>query len=387
MLLLSISGISLLLFDIILFTLLIFCAFVAWGQWRQTKDLSIIFYIGYLLFTFAHYGRAFWVEGSISKEIGFASPPDIPLRWNTPTSYAAHACYCLFVDKIMNLQSTEPFFSLALRRMGHILIVMIGVHLFIQVTFGAPAADIMHRSVQMLLFPAMLLAAVGLLPYCQPFYKRLVAIGSMALTLGFITVLASRWVDSDGRYDLLPSMLRCFKTPWGDFCFYHLKVGIAVDVLCFSLALTLRQRELLLASAPLKILEVPGPVTPANVILVKTHGIEDNQDLFLQQVRTFLDGHFHQDSLEVGDIASTLHLTVDQVYRKLKQKTSLTTEQYVLRYRLERAAALLLQTDKTVSEITLDIGLKDLAYFSRAFKKQYGLSPLVFRQTGQIKPD
>jgi len=386
MLPLSLSGISLLLFDIILFTLLIFCAFVAWGQWRQTKDPSIVFYIGYLLLTFAHYGRAFWVNGSINEEIGFAGPPDIPLRWNTPTSYAAHACYCLFVDKIMSLQSTRPILSLLLRRMAHLSIIMIGIHLLIQVIFGAPIADLMHRGFQILLFPAMLLAAVGLLRYNRPFYKRLIAIGSAALTLGFITVLATRWAGPNGRYDVLPGMLCCFKTSWGDFCFYHLKAGIAIDVLCFSWALTLRQRELLLAAAPVKVVEVEIPAAPVKVIIVGMNDLAV-KDSFLLQVHDFLEQHFHHDSLKVGDIAEALHSTADQVSRKLKQKTGFTTQQYILQYRLERAAGLLIHTDKNVGEIALEIGLKDLAHFSRAFKEQYGQSPLVFRQNGRIKPD
>lgn len=50
MLLSTLPDLSLLPFNTIFF-LLLFCAFVAFGQWRQTKDVAILWYIGYLLGT------------------------------------------------------------------------------------------------------------------------------------------------------------------------------------------------------------------------------------------------------------------------------------------------------------------------------------------------
>lgn len=384
MLLSTLFDLSLLPFNTIFFTLLLFCAFVAFGQWRQTKDVAILWYIGYLLGTVAHYGRHFWITGV--QELNFVPPPDPPLQWNTPLSYAAFACYFLFIDWLMNINSSAPRLSRALKGISRVFAYMIGIHLLLQIFIGNEFADKVHQVFQVILLPTMVWVVVHLLRNAHLFYQKLVLIGTIALVIGFLCVLATRLID--GRHDLIDGVICCFPMLWGkDICLYHLRVGVVLDVLCFSWALTLRQRELLLAAAPVKIVEIAGPVAPAKVILVESHGIEDNQDLFLQQVRTFLDDHFHQDNLEVGDIANALHLTSDQVYRKLKQKTKLTTEQYVLRYRLERAAALLVQTDKAISEITLDVGMKDLAYFSRAFKKQYGHSPLSFRKNGQEKPD
>jgi AraC-like DNA-binding protein len=53
--------------------------------------------------------------------------------------------------------------------------------------------------------------------------------------------------------------------------------------------------------------------------------------------------------------------------------------QYLSRRRLERAAALLSETDLPVAAIGSTVGMADPAYFSRRFRAIFGLSPRAFR--------
>jgi AraC-like DNA-binding protein len=378
--LLTLSIVSHLSFDIIFFTLLLFCAFVALGQWRQSKDAAIPWYIGYLLGTVGHYGRQFWILGV--GNLDFVSPPDPPLQWSTPLSYAAFACYFLFIDRMMNVRTGTPRLSRVLTGIAYFFVFMIGLNLLLQMIWGSGLADKVHRVFQVVLLPTMVWVALHLLRTARLFYQKLILLGTVALVIGFLCVLATRMLS--GRYDLINGVICCFPTPWGkDMCLYHLRFGVVLDVLCFSWALTLRQRELLLTTAPVKIVEVKGPAAPAEVIFIEKHEIATNGAMLSQQVRDFLQQRFQDDALKVGDIAKALHTTADKVARKLKEETGLTTEQYILQYRLERAVELLLHTDKTVSEIYRDIGLKDSAHFSRVFKDKYKLPPLAFRQNGR----
>lgn len=380
----TLSNISLLPpFNIIFFTVLLFCAFVALGQWRQSKDAAIPWYIGYLLGTIGHYGRQFWIIGV--EEFHFISPPDPPLHWGTPLSYAAFACYFLFLDGMMNTRAGALRLSRTLTGIARFFVFMIGLHLLIQVIWGHGFADKVHQVFQAVLLPTMVLVAISLLRNAHHFYQKLVLIGTIALVIGFVCVLATRMLE--GRHDPFVGVICCFPMPWGgDLCLYHLRVGVILDVLCFSWALTLRQQALLLAAAPVKIIEVKLPAAPAEVIFIEKHE-KATKDQLSQQIRDYLEQHYQQDTLKVGDIAKALHTRADKVARNLKEETGLNTEQYILQYRLERAVEMLLHTDKTISEIYRDIGLKDLAHFSRAFKKQYGLPPLAFRQNGQKAPD
>ena len=67
-----------------------------------------------------------------------------------------------------------------------------------------------------------------------------------------------------------------------------------------------------------------------------------------------------------------------QLYRKLKTLTSLAGNEFIRSIRLQQAKILLETTSLNVSEIAYQVGFNDPAYFTRAFKKQYGRTPKSF---------
>ena len=69
----------------------------------------------------------------------------------------------------------------------------------------------------------------------------------------------------------------------------------------------------------------------------------------------------------------------DKLIAALKQgrKTIVFTEG--TDHRIQAAAERLLKTDDQISEIALDCGFRDSNYFSRQFRKRYGVSPRAFR--------
>lgn len=68
-----------------------------------------------------------------------------------------------------------------------------------------------------------------------------------------------------------------------------------------------------------------------------------------------------------------------QVFRKY---TGTTIHHYVQQLRVQRAKHLLHQTDKTVKDISLEVGYQEPFYFSRIFKKMDGVSPQHYRERG-----
>jgi two-component system response regulator YesN len=54
--------------------------------------------------------------------------------------------------------------------------------------------------------------------------------------------------------------------------------------------------------------------------------------------------------------------------------------EYIKSYRLLKAKALLLETDRKIGDIACSVGFYDLHHFSKVFREQEGLSPAQYRQ-------
>jgi AraC family transcriptional regulator len=69
--------------------------------------------------------------------------------------------------------------------------------------------------------------------------------------------------------------------------------------------------------------------------------------------------------------------------RTFSKVLGVTPHQYLVRCRLQRAARLLVEDTRSISEIALDVGFGDLSNFVRTFRRASGLSPQRFRGAGR----
>jgi two-component system, sensor histidine kinase ChiS len=81
----------------------------------------------------------------------------------------------------------------------------------------------------------------------------------------------------------------------------------------------------------------------------------------------------------VEHLAEYLNMSISQLNRKLNALIGQPAGQLMRSLRLQRAADLLKQNAGSVSEICFNLGFNDHAYFSRAFKKQFGCSPSEYK--------
>ena len=87
----------------------------------------------------------------------------------------------------------------------------------------------------------------------------------------------------------------------------------------------------------------------------------------------------YREPLGVRDLARAAHLSPAHFSREFRRAFGETPHRYLLTRRLERAAALLRNTDRSVTEICLDVGLASLGSFSTSFRRAYGVSPGEYR--------
>jgi AraC-like DNA-binding protein len=84
--------------------------------------------------------------------------------------------------------------------------------------------------------------------------------------------------------------------------------------------------------------------------------------------------------LDVPALARIAHVSEAHFIREFRATFAETPHRYLQRRRVERAAFLLRETDRSVTEICLDVGFASLGTFSRTFRAILGESPTAYRQ-------
>jgi AraC-like DNA-binding protein len=85
------------------------------------------------------------------------------------------------------------------------------------------------------------------------------------------------------------------------------------------------------------------------------------------------------EPLDVDDMARAAGLSKAHFSREFRRTFGESPHSYLLTRRLERAAALLRNTDNSVAEVCLSVGLQSIGSFTTSFKRMYGQSPTAYR--------
>ena len=86
------------------------------------------------------------------------------------------------------------------------------------------------------------------------------------------------------------------------------------------------------------------------------------------------------DPLTIDDLAREAGFSRAHFIRAFKQVFGEAPHSYLLTRRLERAAALLRDTDRSVAEICVSVGLSSVGSFTSCFTRTYGVSPMAYRE-------
>jgi AraC-like DNA-binding protein len=85
------------------------------------------------------------------------------------------------------------------------------------------------------------------------------------------------------------------------------------------------------------------------------------------------------EPLEVDDLARAAGLSKAHFSREFRRAFGEAPHAYLLTRRLERAAALLRTTDRSVVDICLSVGLQSVGSFTTSFGRSFGSSPTAYR--------
>jgi len=106
------------------------------------------------------------------------------------------------------------------------------------------------------------------------------------------------------------------------------------------------------------------------------------EEQFILKVAQIVEANTEKSIFNAADLASKVHLSESQLYRKLKAITGKSTAIFIRAVRLKKAKELLESSNLSISEIAYQVGFNDPAWFSRVFKEEFGLSPSEARMKG-----
>lgn len=113
---------------------------------------------------------------------------------------------------------------------------------------------------------------------------------------------------------------------------------------------------------------------------IRSAMLSNEQDsLFVKRLDSIVYSRLGEQDLSVDKVAGLLHLGRTIFYKKVRGTTGYTPNEYIRIIRLRKAAELLKEGEKNVSEVAYAVGFDNPYYFSKCFKEQFGMPPSQYR--------
>ncbi|MFL5744755.1 MAG: nickel-binding protein [Niastella sp.] len=113
---------------------------------------------------------------------------------------------------------------------------------------------------------------------------------------------------------------------------------------------------------------------PANNIIC----LAPPDEILLELLFSKLEEHWQNPDFTISEFCQAMAMSQSQLYRKTVELTGMSPNIFLKEYRLEKAKELLNQQRYSISQITFDAGFTSPSYFTKCFKKNYGLLPMDY---------
>lgn len=132
------------------------------------------------------------------------------------------------------------------------------------------------------------------------------------------------------------------------------------QVFAAQIVSTLRNRTYLSGS---------GPVFPACC------NVPSRDEAFISRLRNFISSNIKDPDLSVSRLASAMNMSPSNLFRRVRESMGMSPNLLVNEMRLSKAKELLDGNEKEISEIVFYAGFNSHSYFSKCFRRRYGMSP------------
>jgi AraC-like DNA-binding protein len=127
-----------------------------------------------------------------------------------------------------------------------------------------------------------------------------------------------------------------------------------------------------------RLFHVLGQLVEAITAVDDDRDAPTREQVLVERAMRFMEQHVHRP-LSVSDVAEVFYLSPHYFADLFRQFTGTTVKQYHETVRLRKAALLLRDRTRSITEISRALGYSSVHYFSRRFKRHYKVAPSVFR--------
>lgn len=115
------------------------------------------------------------------------------------------------------------------------------------------------------------------------------------------------------------------------------------------------------------------------IYMSENFGIGNTVSAVTARVADYIDRNFRED-ITLGSLSEMVGISKSYIARMLKRELKVTSTEYLHRVRTANACRLLLNTDKSISQISEEVGFKEQYYFTRVFKRIYSTTPTEYKK-------
>lgn len=107
------------------------------------------------------------------------------------------------------------------------------------------------------------------------------------------------------------------------------------------------------------------------------------REFYVREAINYIEHHY-AENITVEELASACKLDRSYFGKVFKSVVGQPPQEFLLRYRMEKAAEELMLTSVAISDISSSVGYSNSMHFSRAFKSVYGISPREYRRKNKL---
>lgn len=111
----------------------------------------------------------------------------------------------------------------------------------------------------------------------------------------------------------------------------------------------------------------------------KPDGLKLPEEEWVDQVAEWINAHY-SEAITLQSLADMIHGSPYHLQRTFKRIKGVTPAQYTQQVRMAKAKQLLTETDQTVMDVAIAVGIPNAAHFATLFQQKTGFKPSDYRQ-------